>query len=91
MTKQQRQQVDMFPDSPEANRIRAAEALTLRIRIEDILTRAAVSKRPCRACGTTLFFVPSVTPKGKATLVPYEADGANHFTTCPNAEEFKKR
>jgi hypothetical protein len=86
MNKLQREQIDTFPDSPEATLARAQEAIALRCRIEAILRTAAVEIRPCKACSRQLFF--AARPNGK--LIPYEADGRNHFETCPHASKFKK-
>lgn len=65
----------------------AAEITSLRRRIAKILSESGEVSRPCRACGKQLTFVR--TPQGR--LAPYEADGTNHFETCPEAERFRRR
>lgn len=49
-------------------------------------TRIAEEKRPCRACGTPLWFIR--TRAGK--LLPMCADGVSHFANCPNADQFRR-
>lgn len=65
----------------------AAEIAALRSRIQKILLESGEVSRPCRACGKQLTFVR--TPRGH--LAPFEADGRNHFETCPEAERFRRR
>lgn len=40
----------------------------------------------CRGCSQAIFWVRHAN--GKA--VPYDADGTNHFATCPQAANFKR-
>jgi hypothetical protein len=90
MTRDERAQLDMFPDSPEANRIAAAEATTLRARIATILRTTAIHIAQCRACGQTIFFVPRRKRDGetKQTIIPFQEDGRSHFKACPKASDF---
>lgn len=55
-------------------------------RIRELLERTAQVRRPCKACGTDLFFVQHANGK----LTPYTSDGVNHFANCPEAARFKK-
>lgn len=58
----------------------------LRKRVRELLERTAQARRPCKACGTELFFV--MHANGKST--PYTGDGVNHFIDCPEGARFKK-
>ncbi|HEY1897565.1 MAG TPA: hypothetical protein VGG62_14895 [Terracidiphilus sp.] len=50
---------------------------------------AAVGADPakCKGCNAQIFFIRHANGK----LAPYDADGTNHFITCPNAGFFKKK
>jgi hypothetical protein len=43
-------------------------------------------------CGATIWFVPSgrTHPDGNPKFVPVNADGSPHYTTCVDAEKFRK-
>jgi hypothetical protein len=56
-------------------------------RLAKLLSLAAYEIRPCKACGTTLYFVRH--QNGKAA--PYTSDGVNHFIACPAADSFRKK
>ena len=51
-----------------------------------LLKRIACEIRPCKACGTMLYFV--VHSNGK--VAPYTADAMNHFANCPEAAQFHR-
>jgi hypothetical protein len=89
MNRHERAQLDMFPDSPRAREILANQAVTLRVRIESLLRSLASEIRPCRRCRKTIYFVVQ-TEKGIHKVVPYDPDGANHFTTCTHPEAFSR-
>ncbi len=57
-----------------------------RERIGKLLDLVATEKRPCAACGRTIWFV--TTKAGKRA--PYDCDAVNHFGTCPEAERFRR-
>lgn len=42
----------------------------------------------CKGCGAPIYWVKHV---GKVEPVPYSHGGINHFITCPNADQFRKR
>ena len=67
--------------------VMSGAGVDLENRLRAILARHAKAARPCRACGEPLWFV-SVPAGG---VVPYQADGRNHFETCPHREEFRRR
>lgn len=74
-------------DSPaDVARHRAALA-DLAERICDLLTRTAKEVRPCKACGTMLYFIEHANGK----VAPYTADAVNHFTNCPEAKRFRRK
>ena len=41
----------------------------------------------CRGCRAAITWV----RHAGGQLAPYDSDGTNHFVTCPNASEFKKK
>jgi hypothetical protein len=41
----------------------------------------------CRRCGATIYFIGHTNH----AVAPYDADGINHFATCPYAKEFRKK
>lgn len=49
-------------------------------RIRHILEHAAVEQRPCKFCGTLLYFVPS---RKTQKNIPFTVEGVNHFEDCP--------
>lgn len=55
-------------------------------RVLDLLKRVSTDIRPCRACGTMLYFVGHANGK----IAPYTADAVNHFINCPEAARFRK-
>lgn len=59
---------------------------TLEQRIAYILKNANVGSRPCKACGTMLYWL--LHNNGKQ--VPYTHEGVNHFIDCPRAPQFRK-
>ena len=52
-----------------------------------LLTRTAKEVRPCKACGTTLYFLEHNNGK----VAPYTADATNHFMNCPEAKQFRRK
>ncbi len=40
----------------------------------------------CRGCGAALYWVNHL---GTGRTAPYDADGTNHFITCPKANDFR--
>jgi uncharacterized protein with PIN domain len=54
-------------------------------RLLNLLEHIAKEIRPCRACGTPLYFVQHESGR----LAPYTAEGLNHFANCPQAERFR--
>jgi len=56
-------------------------------RVLDLLERIAKQIRPCKACGTTLYFLEHSNGK----VAPYTADATNHFVNCPEAKQFRRK
>jgi hypothetical protein len=63
------------------------EAEAYKDRLRKLLELVSEETRPCKACGTELFFV----RHRNGMRAPYTADGVNHFINCPSAEEFRKQ
>lgn len=53
--------------------------------LPDGYTFMALSR--CKGCGVRMLWADS--PAGKAT--PLDADGTNHFITCPKRDQFRKK
>lgn len=53
-----------------------------------LLELASVEKRPCKACGKMLYFVPN--PKTGKNM-PYTDELVNHFTDCEFRDQFRKK
>ena len=75
------------------------EFATLRATADEVLARLGKSQETirrllanvggagrCRGCGADIFWVRHLNDK----MTPYDADGTNHFATCPQAKDFKR-
>lgn len=56
-------------------------------RLEVLLSAIAEIHRPCRYCQTLLYFV----RHRDGSLLPYSAEGENHFFACPYTERLRKQ
>jgi len=52
-----------------------------------LLARTSKEIRPCKACGTTLYFI----EHSNGVRAPYTADAVNHFANCPEAKRFRRK
>ena len=59
-------------------------------RLVAILVRAAEFSRPCKACHARIYFIRHNAEHG-GTVTPYDEHGMNHFATCPQAAQFRKK
>ena len=55
-------------------------------RLEQLLAAVAELHRPCRYCEAPLYFV----RHRDGLLMPYTAEGENHFFNCPYTERLRK-
>jgi len=53
-----------------------------------MLLRNAGDRGVCKGCGAAVIYLCHART-GKR--VPYSLDGVNHFATCPEAEQFRKK
>lgn len=58
----------------------------LRSNVEGLLKQISIPKR-CEGCGAVMYFVHH---RSNDKVVPYTADGLNHFVDCPAREQFRK-
>lgn len=84
---------ELFPENPDEMFMQkcneAAEAKTLLASASKRMASLLVSvgdSRLCKGCDRTIFWIRH--KNGKPT--PYDADGTNHFATCPVAYRFKR-
>lgn len=59
---------------------------TIEQRLEMLLAAIAEIHRPCRYCEAPLYFV----RHHSGDLMPYTAQGENHFFNCPYTERLRK-
>lgn len=59
----------------------------IKARIARMLDVVATERRPCAACGRTIWLVPTAKTGRPA---PFTDNAVSHFADCPNADRFRK-